>query len=205
MRPDLIPQHGALSNRSKCPHPAPPDWTCLDLPVATINVSQRGLEDVRLLSPTGVETPLVMETSAQEPPRSQAEQNSHTCRAATTKTVLLTDTGTSAAVHSLLLETPSRDFIYFHSPAGYAGIGTLRWSCGISNRFIAAGYVGINALRWSCGISNRFRALRATLVSERSVGAAEHTFHHASSGLKDHPDTSIAQRAMTAGRPHPKV
>ena len=38
-----------------------------------------------------------------------------------------------------------------------------------------------------------FIALRAMLVSKRSVGASEHRIHHAFPGLKDHPDTSIAR------------
>jgi len=46
-----------------------------------------------------------------------------------------------------------------------------------------------------------FIAHRATLVSKRSVGAVEHRIYHAFTGLKDHPDTSIAHRAMSACEP----
>ena len=44
-----------------------PGITRLELPAETLNASRSQLEDIRLLSPTGVETPFVIERTTYEP------------------------------------------------------------------------------------------------------------------------------------------
>lgn len=101
-----------------------PGLTKLDLPVETIAVSQSGLEDVRLLSPRGVETPLVIWTSPQESPRSQLVKDFQT-RAAGSETILMLETGATDAIDAVILQTPAQDFI--KSVRVEAGSGGEQW------------------------------------------------------------------------------
>ena len=95
---------------------------------------------------------------------------------------------------------PSR---YQHSPTGYDCMPphiprSERPSDCLHGGNVHAPSIGLSDLM---NHMSRFIALRATLVSDRSLGAVEHRIHPASRGLKDHPDTSIAQRAMAACHP----
>lgn len=89
---------------------AAPGLTRLDLPVETISVSLADLADVRLLSPAGVETPLIIETRALEAPRTRAAGNFKTLSSGS-ETVVLLETGAPDPIRAVILGTPAPDFI----------------------------------------------------------------------------------------------
>jgi hypothetical protein len=95
-----------------------PGITELDLPAETLNVSQAGLQDVRLLSPSGVETPFVLLAPQGffSPPREAAV---HTFKSSLIEedgvTVIEVETGITKskakAVEAVSLDSPAANFI----------------------------------------------------------------------------------------------
>ncbi len=87
-----------------------PGITRLELPAETLNTSRSQLEDIRLLSPSGVETPFIIERSSLTPPRSAAVRDFKSTLLEGT-TVIAMETGSADAIEAVILETPSENFI----------------------------------------------------------------------------------------------
>ncbi|MCX6876360.1 MAG: hypothetical protein NTW21_21505 [Verrucomicrobia bacterium] len=88
----------------------------LDLPPPTLNASRPDLADLRLLSPTGVETPYLMEVPESAAPREMKAVDFKAtlvepAPATAAATVLEVGTGTGEPIAAVTLETPAREFI----------------------------------------------------------------------------------------------
>ncbi|MCE9518372.1 MAG: DUF3999 domain-containing protein [Verrucomicrobia bacterium] len=82
----------------------------LDVPPETINVALPQLADVRLLSPSGVESPYVIGWPAGDPPR-VISPRSFKASLTDPSTVLEIETGTINAIEAVSLESPAASFI----------------------------------------------------------------------------------------------
>lgn len=86
--------------------------TRLELPAETLNASRAGLQDLRLLSPTGVETPYIIERFSLTPPREAAVR---TFKSSLIDggggTVIEIETGSTEAIEAVTLDSPAANFI----------------------------------------------------------------------------------------------
>ncbi len=87
-----------------------PGITRLELPAETLHASRPRLEDLRLLSPSGLESPFIIERNTLTPPRSAAVRNFKS-GIVESSTVIELETGSDNAIEALVLETPSDNFI----------------------------------------------------------------------------------------------
>jgi len=87
-----------------------PGITRLELPAATLNASRPQLEDIRLLAPSGAESPFVIERASLTPPRS-APVRGFKSSITDGSTVIEIETGSADAIESVVLDTPSSNFI----------------------------------------------------------------------------------------------
>ncbi len=141
-----------------------PGLTRLDLPVETINASQPELHDVRLLSPSGVETPLVIETTSLVPPRGEGVKD-FKASAGDGETVLLLETGATEAIHGVILETPAPEFI--KSVRVESGADGAQWSELVAGAVVFRQRDGAARLRVPVP-SGVYARLRITLDDKRA-------------------------------------
>lgn len=81
------------------------------LPPATLDLARPGLEDVRLLDPSGRETPFIIETSPPVPPSTSRAPQSFRNTLVAAATVILIETGSAEPLAAITLVTPAPDFI----------------------------------------------------------------------------------------------
>lgn len=87
-----------------------PGITRLELPAETINASSPYLVDLRILSPSGVESPFVIERANLMPARSAAVRDFKSS-ISSNHTIIEFDTGSTDAIEAVVLDTPAASFI----------------------------------------------------------------------------------------------
>ncbi len=87
-----------------------PGITRLELPAETLNASRSQFEDIRLLSPSGAESPFIIERSSLTPPRSAAVRDFKSLLLEGA-TIIAIETGSADAIEAVVLETPEENFI----------------------------------------------------------------------------------------------
>ncbi|CAN5746678.1 hypothetical protein BH11VER1_BH11VER1_28850 [soil metagenome] len=140
--------------------------TRLELPAETLNVSRAELQDLRLISPSGVETPYILERFSLTPPREAAVRTfKSNFIESDGGTVVEVETGSAEPIEALTLDSPAANFI---KAARLEGSNDgVQWNELAKNEVLFRQPNGANRLRIPF-ISASYNKLRITFNDSRS-------------------------------------
>ena len=163
-----------------------PGLTRLELPPETLNVALPLQEDVRLISPSGVETPFVIERETLLPPRSSAVVN---FKASLVNGVTLLEftSPTSDAVNDLRLESPASAFL--KSIRVEAAVEGTNWTELVKDTVIFRQASGAEKLSVSLPVGN-WKQWRVSIDDQRSEPVP---FTGAKIGHVPNPQLTVSQ------------
>lgn len=140
--------------------------TRLELPAETLNASRAGLQDLRVLSPSGVETPYIIERFSLVPPREAAVRGfKSNFLEGDGGTVIEFETDSAEPIEAVTLDSPAANFI---KAARLEGSNDgVQWHALAKNEVLFRQPNGANRLRIPFA-SASYSRLRITLNDSRS-------------------------------------
>lgn len=165
--------------------------TRLELPAETLNASRLQFEDIRLLTPSGTESPFIIERASLRPPRSAAVRNFKSSIADGITLVEL-ETGSVDAIEAVVLDTPSANFI--KAARVEASSDGTQWNEIAKNEVVFRQPGGASRLRISFASASHLR-LRITFDDKRTLPVP---FTGASIEYTDQNPSIVSQGAVIA-------